>query len=241
MPDVGLQKMIQERSKNNIDSLTIDELRLEVEKGRRSIFQGDKFAYLKVRLAELEDNKETEVREPQNKSFFHRDWSDAEKWLMAILATIIGAAVIAGVGYGWTNLRVLRTVEFETMPNGFGLSAKVSGHADIKAKEIFVHIDSASFTLNHHIQREASAFRVVLAKAKQNKSWEIVGTSERYSLGFKLQKQGETKRINDIVLTIPISNSDLIAGHYLVFDIDDCDIGSRPCGTAHAHTRPDLF
>lgn len=46
--------MIGEESKKVIDALSEDELLFEIEKGRSSRFKGDKFAYLKVRKAQIE-------------------------------------------------------------------------------------------------------------------------------------------------------------------------------------------
>ena len=50
--------MISQKAKDTIDSLSAQELRFEIERGKRSRFQRDNFAYLKVRLAELESGQE---------------------------------------------------------------------------------------------------------------------------------------------------------------------------------------
>lgn len=51
MPD------ITPKSKAAIDALTEQELRFEIERGRTSRFQREKFAYLKTRLHEIENNR----------------------------------------------------------------------------------------------------------------------------------------------------------------------------------------
>jgi hypothetical protein len=47
--------MISPETKAAIDALSRDELRLEVEKGHRSRFQHDNYAYAKSRLAQLDE------------------------------------------------------------------------------------------------------------------------------------------------------------------------------------------
>ena len=51
--------MLSEESKNTIDALPKDDLVLEVNKGRRSRFQGDNFAYVQSRLQQLEGDDKT--------------------------------------------------------------------------------------------------------------------------------------------------------------------------------------
>ena len=55
--------MISEKSKQVIDSLSEQVLRYEIELGNRSRFQREKYAYLKVRQAELEAIKQNNNRE----------------------------------------------------------------------------------------------------------------------------------------------------------------------------------
>lgn len=55
--------MISEKSKNAIDALSEQELRFEIERGRRSRFQRDSYAYLKVRFAELENGRQEATRQ----------------------------------------------------------------------------------------------------------------------------------------------------------------------------------
>lgn len=49
--------MLSEDAKNAIDSLSKDELRIEVKKANRSRFQGDNFAYVQARLEQVEENE----------------------------------------------------------------------------------------------------------------------------------------------------------------------------------------
>jgi hypothetical protein len=46
--------MLSEKAKATIDAMSVEALRLEIELGRASRFQREKYAYLKVRLAQLE-------------------------------------------------------------------------------------------------------------------------------------------------------------------------------------------
>jgi hypothetical protein len=50
--------VISAEAKAAIDALSRDDLRMEVEKGHRSRFQGDKYAYAKHRLAQLQEVEE---------------------------------------------------------------------------------------------------------------------------------------------------------------------------------------
>ena len=50
--------MVSKKAKSAIDALSEQELRFEIERGRRSRFQRDNYAYLKVKLAELEKGRE---------------------------------------------------------------------------------------------------------------------------------------------------------------------------------------
>lgn len=50
--------MISDKAKKVIDALSVEELRYEIERGNRSRFQRDKYAYLKVRLAAIESGKD---------------------------------------------------------------------------------------------------------------------------------------------------------------------------------------
>jgi hypothetical protein len=59
--------MISEEAKKEIDALSKEELRHEINKKNRSRFQGDKYAYLQTCLAILED-QEQEVQRQQNVS-----------------------------------------------------------------------------------------------------------------------------------------------------------------------------
>lgn len=103
--------MISEKAKNAIDKLSETEIRYEIEKGRTSRFQRDNFAYLKVRLAEIESKKdkiiETEMdtsdRIIERQSFFKRKWTDGEKWIMGIISVLITTAVIAAFSFYFSN------------------------------------------------------------------------------------------------------------------------------------------
>ncbi len=55
--------MLSDDSKKVIDSLSKEELRLDVNKGRRSRFQGDIFAYAKSRLQQIEDGEASAQRD----------------------------------------------------------------------------------------------------------------------------------------------------------------------------------
>jgi hypothetical protein len=45
--------MLSEKAKKAIDALSKEELRQEIDKGRLSRFQGEKFAYCQTRFANL--------------------------------------------------------------------------------------------------------------------------------------------------------------------------------------------
>ena len=51
---LDIMAQISESAKARIDSLPEQEIRHEIERGRTSRFQREKYAYLKVRLAEIE-------------------------------------------------------------------------------------------------------------------------------------------------------------------------------------------
>lgn len=57
---------LSEKAKANIDSLSEQEVRFEIEKGRASRFQREKYAYLKVRLSEIESAKEADRMSEKN-------------------------------------------------------------------------------------------------------------------------------------------------------------------------------
>jgi len=52
--------MISDEAKAAIDVLPKDELRVEVNRGNRSRFQGDKFAYAQSRLQQLDSTEQAE-------------------------------------------------------------------------------------------------------------------------------------------------------------------------------------
>lgn len=52
--------MVSESAKQTINALSKEELQLEVNKGNRSRFQRDKFAYAKARLKQLDEEEQTE-------------------------------------------------------------------------------------------------------------------------------------------------------------------------------------
>ncbi|MEK6682997.1 MAG: hypothetical protein AABY79_13665 [Nitrospirota bacterium] len=54
--------MLSDETKKTIDALSKDELRQEINKGNRSRFQGDKFAYLQTRQAAIEEQEQHEIR-----------------------------------------------------------------------------------------------------------------------------------------------------------------------------------
>jgi hypothetical protein len=55
--------MLTEKAKQEIDALSKEELRQEIDKGRRSRFKGDKFAYCQTRLSNLEAQEKGEHRQ----------------------------------------------------------------------------------------------------------------------------------------------------------------------------------
>jgi len=55
--------MLSDDAKKIIDALSKDELREEIDRGNRSRFQGDKFAYLNTRYASIEENEQKEIRQ----------------------------------------------------------------------------------------------------------------------------------------------------------------------------------
>ncbi len=55
--------MLSDEAKKTIDALSKEELRLEIDRGNRSRFQDDKFAYLKTRYASIEENEQQEIRQ----------------------------------------------------------------------------------------------------------------------------------------------------------------------------------
>ena len=55
--------MISEKAKNRIDSLSKEELLDEINKGRTSVFQGKKFAYVKSRYKMLCDQEKEKKRQ----------------------------------------------------------------------------------------------------------------------------------------------------------------------------------
>ena len=55
--------MLSDDAKRTIDALSNDELNLEINKERRSRFQGDNYAYLKTRLANVEQDKQAQLRQ----------------------------------------------------------------------------------------------------------------------------------------------------------------------------------
>lgn len=57
--------MVSENAKRTIDELSKEDLRLEVEKGTRSSFQRDSFAYAKARLKQLEEEGQNAQQQAQ--------------------------------------------------------------------------------------------------------------------------------------------------------------------------------
>lgn len=96
---------LSENAKARIDSLSEQELRLEVEQGRASRFQREKYAYLKVRLAEIESGKErNRMREKDEKNGGLWNWrKKVEHHPLVFAATLIFIGF--GIGYSvgeWT-------------------------------------------------------------------------------------------------------------------------------------------
>jgi hypothetical protein len=59
---------LTENAKGTIDAMSVDELRLEINKGRNSRFQGEKFDYLKTRFDSIMQQEKMEERQ-ENVSF----------------------------------------------------------------------------------------------------------------------------------------------------------------------------
>ncbi|MGD0623368.1 MAG: hypothetical protein ABSB32_01470 [Thermodesulfobacteriota bacterium] len=55
--------MLSDEAKKTIDALSKDELRQEINKGDRSRFQRDKFAYLQARYAAIEEQGQHKIRQ----------------------------------------------------------------------------------------------------------------------------------------------------------------------------------
>jgi hypothetical protein len=94
---MGGRKMISEASKVEIDSLSKSALRYEIERGRESRYQGDRFAYLQTRLAELEEldrrrEKAAELAVNRSDQRFNR--------ITASLGLVIALLGLVG-GTGW--------------------------------------------------------------------------------------------------------------------------------------------
>ena len=89
--------MLSDESKNLIDTLTKEELRQEINKKNRSRFQGDKYAYLKTRLATIDEKEKEEQRSEdmrhKGKELF---LSRVSTWV-AIVTSILSLLV----GSGW--------------------------------------------------------------------------------------------------------------------------------------------
>ena len=59
--------MIDEKTKRNIDNLSKDEIRLEINKKNRSRFQNDGYAYLVTRMAALDDEERATANQQESK------------------------------------------------------------------------------------------------------------------------------------------------------------------------------
>lgn len=55
--------MLSDDVKKTIDALPVEELQQEINKGRQSRFQREKYAYLKMRLESLTNQRHNEVRQ----------------------------------------------------------------------------------------------------------------------------------------------------------------------------------
>lgn len=103
--------MVSEKAKSAIDTLSESEIRHEIEKGRTSRFQRDNYAYLKVRLAEIESKKDKIIETDKDNSdqvivkqpFFKRKWTDGEKWIMGIISVLITTSLIAAFSFYFSN------------------------------------------------------------------------------------------------------------------------------------------
>lgn len=94
--------MIPPEAKATIDALPRDELRIEVEKGNRSRFQRDNFAYAKSRLAELNEaeaarhvDREHALMEEANR--IARDANRRATWANWIATAAVIVAVVSAV------------------------------------------------------------------------------------------------------------------------------------------------
>ena len=95
--------MLSEEAKEVIDGLSKEELSQEIDKGRRSRFQGEKFAYCKTRLAYLEqlgqeERHQKEVFQKQEELSIAREANrlshNANKLsIIAIVISIIAAII----------------------------------------------------------------------------------------------------------------------------------------------------
>lgn len=77
--------MISDDVKKTTDALPVEELQQEINKGRQSRFQREKYAYLKTRLAYLTKQKDNEVRQ-----------EDVAYKKVVILVSVLGALITLG-------------------------------------------------------------------------------------------------------------------------------------------------
>ena len=75
--------MISEKSKKAIDALSEQELRFEIELGSQSRFQREKYVYLRVRLAEIE-NTPKEAAQDNSKMKIFLSWSGHSSHQVAV-------------------------------------------------------------------------------------------------------------------------------------------------------------
>jgi CHASE3 domain sensor protein len=107
--------MISPEARATIDALSRDDLRLEIEKGHRSRFQRDNYAYAKSRLVQLEeaDERGNTDREHTLMEEANRIAQDANRIAVAANRRAITANWIAIVSAVIAIVAVIVSVVFE--------------------------------------------------------------------------------------------------------------------------------
>ena len=134
--------MLSEEAKRRIDEMSIADMHYEVARGRQSRFQGDKFAYLEARLAEIQSETRGSAEMPTWKEKFENT-----PVIFGITLVIFGF----GMGYGvseWTqSFR-------ENAPSVAASIAKIENQIEELTKKHNVRLDALHKSLEEN-EKEA--------------------------------------------------------------------------------------
>ena len=104
---------LPENTKAKIDAMSEGELRLEVNKGRTSRFQGEKFTYLKTRLENI-SQQDQKIQRQEDVIFKKDELSIARKANKLSMIAMIVSAIATMIALGALIVAILNHINIKT-------------------------------------------------------------------------------------------------------------------------------